>query len=310
VIGTAILCSGQGGQNAAMFATLSEAPETQPVFEAAKRALGGTDPRDLVQQASDADIHANFAGQILCCTQTMATWAVIDAHIERPLLVAGYSVGELAAWGVAGLIDAATVLDLARQRADCMDTATREPSGLAAIRGLSRAALQNLCDANDSGIAIVNGADQMLVGGTLAKLTPLMQQALANGAARAALLPVAVASHTKLLAAAAETFRQALANAPIRPSLTSGMRLLSGIDGEAVFDVARGADKLARQIRQTVQWSACMDAVRAAGVRKVIELGPGHALVGMIRETVPEVDAHSVSEFRSLDGFLRWVRRE
>ena len=307
MIGTAILCSGQGGQNAAMFATLSEAPEARPVFEAARRALGGTDPRDLVQQASDADIHANFAGQILCCTQMMAAWAVIGAHIERPLVVAGYSVGELAAWGVAGLIDAATVLDLARQRAACMDAATRAPSGLAAIRGLSRTALQKICAANDCGIAIVNGPDQILVGGTVATLEPLMQQALANGAARAALLPVAVASHTKLLATASETFRQAIANTPIRQKLPAGMRLLSGIDGEAVFDVARGADKLARQISQTVEWSACMDALRAAGVRKVIELGPGHALAGMIRDVIPDVDAHSLSEFRSMAGFLRWV---
>jgi [acyl-carrier-protein] S-malonyltransferase len=137
-----------------------------------------------------------------------------------------------------------------------------------------------------------------------------MQQALAQGAARATLLPVAVASHTKLLAAASELFRQALAHAPIRPRLPPGMRLLSGIDGEAVFDVARGADKLARQIGQTVEWSACMDALRAAGIRKVIELGPGHALVSMIRETIPQVDAHSVSEFKSLDGLLRWVGRE
>ncbi len=307
MIPAAILCSGQGGQNAAMFDTLSDAPQAASVFAAATQALDGTDPRDFVSHASDAALHANGAGQILCCTQALAAWSVIDAHVPRPLLVAGYSIGELAAWGVAGLLDAACVLDLAKQRAAAMDAATLEPSGLAAIRGLSRSALQAICDAHGASIAIVNGTDQMLAGGTLTALSAVMQQALANGAARATLLRVAVASHTEELAGASEVFQQALAAAPIRASLPKGMRLLSGIDGDAVFDIKAGAGKLARQIRQTVEWSACMDALRASGVRKVIELGPGRALIGMIRDVLPEADAHGMSEFQSMDGFLRWV---
>ena len=307
MIATAILCSGQGGQNAAMFATLADASEAASVFAAAKRALDGTDPRDLVREATDTAIHADLAGQILCCTQAMAAWAVIDAHVQRPLLIAGYSVGELAAWGVAGLLDAAGVLDLAERRAACMDAATLEPSGLAAIRGLMRPALQPICDRNGASIAIVNGADQMLVGGTQVALEAVMRQALAQGAAHVVLLPVAVASHTNLLAEASDVFQRALAEASIGAKLPTGMRLLSGIDGEPVFDVPAGAAKLARQIRQTVDWSACMDALRAAGVHKVIELGPGRALVGMIRDVIPTVDAHSLSEFRSLAGFIRWA---
>jgi [acyl-carrier-protein] S-malonyltransferase len=45
-------------------------------------------------------------------------------------VVAGYSVGELASWGVAGLMDAKTVLNLAVARSAAMDGATLEPSGL------------------------------------------------------------------------------------------------------------------------------------------------------------------------------------
>ena len=309
MIGTAILCSGQGAQNAAMFAVLADAPAAAPVFAAAKCVLGGTDPRDLVQQAGDDAIHADKAGQILCCTQAMAAWAIIKDRLPRPLLVAGYSVGELAAWGVAGLLDAAGVIELAAQRAAAMDAATLLPSGLAAVRGLTRAVLEPICEALGCFIAIVNAADQMLVGGTRIALAKLVHDVMAAGAEHVTMLPVAVASHTPLLAAASVAFRNCLAAAAIPRSLPPGIRLLSGVDGVPVFDVAGGEAKLARQIQQTVDWAACMDACRGLDVAKVIELGPGSALVHLIRDVLPDADSHSLGEFHSLQGFVDWAAR-
>jgi [acyl-carrier-protein] S-malonyltransferase len=83
--------------------------------------------------------------------------------------------------------------------------------------------------------------------------------------------------------------------------------LLSGIDGDTVYDVHTGAEKLACQIEQTVDWAACMESCRAAGVAKVFELGPGDALARMMREVIPDGDVHSLSEFHSLSGFERWI---
>jgi [acyl-carrier-protein] S-malonyltransferase len=306
---TAILCSGQGAQSATMFDLLADVPAAEPVFRHASRLLGGTDPRQLVRGASSAAIHEDKIGQILCCSQAMAAWAVLGGELPRPLLIAGYSVGELAAWGVAGLLDAAGVLDLAVERATAMDAATAQPSGLAAIRGLSRAVLEPICNAHGAFIAIINAADQMLVGGTHEALVSLMEDALSQGALRATMLQVAVASHTPLLATASETFHRNLIAAPIRAEMPAHIRLLSGIDGETVLDVSAGAAKLARQIQQTVDWASCMDACRAAGVSKVIELGPGAALAHMAREAIPDADVHSVAEFRSTAGLLKWAKK-
>lgn len=101
----AIFCSGQGYQGADMFDLLADAPEADSVFKGARLVLGGEDPRELVRCATNDALHADKVGQILCCTQAMAVWAVLGAKAPRPLVVAGYSVGELAAWGVAGLLD-------------------------------------------------------------------------------------------------------------------------------------------------------------------------------------------------------------
>ena len=86
---TAIFCSGQGYQGAGMFDLLADAPEADHVFEAAKFVLDGKDPRQLVREASNNDLRADRVGQILCCTQAMAAWAVLRTKMPRPLLVAG-----------------------------------------------------------------------------------------------------------------------------------------------------------------------------------------------------------------------------
>jgi [acyl-carrier-protein] S-malonyltransferase len=303
----AILCSGQGHQGAGMFDLLSDAPEADQVFEAAKPVLDGRDPRQLVREASDDELHADKLGQILCCTQAMAAWAVLNAKVPRPLVVAGYSVGELAAWGVAGLIDYESVFDLAARRAAAMDRATKEPSGLVAIHGLKRATVDRICGAHGAYVAIVNAEDRMLVGGTRKALDAVTRDARVAGAERTTMVPVAVPSHTPLLAEASSEFRQALATAHLQASVPSDVRLLSGIDGGTVFDVHMGAEKLARQIEQTVDWAACMESCRAAGVVKVFELGPGDALARMMHEVIPDGDVHSLSQFHSLPGLQHWI---
>ena len=303
----AILCSGQGYQGAAMFDLLADASEASPVFEAAKLVLDGKDPRRLVRDASNDDLHRDKVGQILCCTQAMAAWAVLSAKVPRPLVVAGYSVGELAAWGVAGLLDYEEVLHLVIQRAAAMDKSTTQPSGLVAIRGLTRDRLDPICKAHGAYVAIVNAQDRMLVGGTRVALDAVVRDARVAGAERITMLPVAVPSHTPLMAKASDQFRQALAKAHLPPEVPAGIRLLSGIDGDTVFDVLTGVDKLARQVAQTVDWAACMESCRAAGVTKVVELGPGDALARMMHELMPDSDVHSLSEFHSLSGLERWL---
>jgi [acyl-carrier-protein] S-malonyltransferase len=121
------------------------------------------------------------------------------------------------------------------------------------------------------------------------------------------MLPVTVPSHTPLLAEASEEFRQALFKAHLPEQVPADVRLLSGIDGDSVFDVHMGAEKLARQIEQTVNWAACMESCRAAGVATVFELGPGDALARMMHEVILDGDVHSLSQFHSLPGLQHWM---
>jgi [acyl-carrier-protein] S-malonyltransferase len=307
VTGVAILCSGQGTQAAGMFDLLGEAPEAAPVFAAARRVLDDRDPRDLVRQSSEVELHVNRMAQILCCTQALAFWAVLSPASPRPITVAGYSAGELAAWGIAGVIDAATVLDLTARRAALMDEASRTASGLGAVLGLPRVEIEAICRAHNLHIAIVNGPRHVLLGGAAADLEPALAEAGKRGASRTVLLPVSVASHTPLLGDASERFGELLRQRVAGTRVPPGVRLISGVDGASVLLLKDGLRKLALQVGQTVDWAACMESCRAARPQRVLELGPGDALARMAGEAMPDIAARSVTAFRSLDGIRRWL---
>ena len=298
----AVLCSGQGAQGPDMFALTAEAPAAAEIFAAATEALG-TDPRMLVREGA---IHANKAGQILCCTQALAASAALGLARDG-LVVAGYSVGELAAWGVAGLIAPRALLALAVERAACMDAATREPCGLGALGGLPRAAVDALCDGREAYVAIVNGPDRFIVGGTEAALADVLAEAEAKGAQRASRLPVEVASHTPLLAAAARAFGETLGRTSLPKRMPPGVRLLSGIDASQMVEIQAGAKKLAAQIGQTIDWAGCLDACVSFGVEAVLELGPGAALSRMMQDRAPDLRVRALSDFRTLEGARRWL---
>lgn len=303
--GVAILCSGQGNQGPGMFDLIAAEPAAAAVFEAAAARLGGCDPRELVRQGGDV-IHRNDVAQLLCCAQALAAWAVIGPAVPRPITIAGYSAGEVPAWAVAGIVDMKAAFDLVAGRAGLMDAETHEPCGLAGIVGLPRAAVDALCSAHGLAVAIVNGPLHFIIGGRSAGLQPALAEALARGATRVAMLPIRVASHTPLLAAASERFRTLLMETVVGDA-PRDVRLISGIDGMPVRRIADGLAKLAAQVSTTIDWAGCMDACRAARPARLLELGPGDALARMSADLVPGIPARSVADFRTVEGLRRWI---
>ena len=295
-----VLLPGQGDQSRAMFDLLPEVGAAEEVLEAARSVLG-EHPRRI----AEAELHRNVVAQPLVSAVQLATWAALRDRLPPPRVFAGYSLGELTAYGCADALDAADVARLARERASAMDAACAEPSGLRAVRGLRRPELERACGARRVEIAIVNGPDRIVVGGALPDLAACEPALLALGA-KVTPLRVAVASHTSRMAPAVERFRAALLASGLRAPPTP---VLAGIDGTPVLTRERAADVLSRQLADTVAWSACLDGLVEMGCTALLELGPGSGLARMARDAYPELEVRSVEEFRSLDGVAVWASR-
>jgi [acyl-carrier-protein] S-malonyltransferase len=303
----AILCSGQGRQHRQMFALTGDAPEAAGLFAHAAALLGGRDPREIVRTETSEALHNNRIGQILCALQALAAAAALRNTVPGRRVVAGYSIGEVAAWGVAGCVGPADTLDIVARRAEAMDAATPRGDGMLFIRGLSRDVIDGLCKRHDAAIAIVEPGDAFILGGGRAALEVLADEAKAMNAARVVDVPVEVASHTKRLASASVKFREILSHVPVKLPPTTATRLLSGIDASAVINVEAGLDKLVAQISQTVQWADCLQSCMEAGATAFLELGPGRALSQMVAGAYPDVATRSLDEFRTLQGARAWL---
>jgi [acyl-carrier-protein] S-malonyltransferase len=291
-----ILCPGQGGQHAGMYDLALSDPAGAAVLDAWAPAL-------------DADtLFENQAAQPAIVAATLATWEALRAHLPAPSLAAGYSIGELAAHGIAGALSPQEAIALAGVRAAGMDRAAARNPGqaMAAIGAMPIARARALAQAAGFYVAIVTGEDTCVAGGPGAGYAALAAACEAAGA-RVQQLPVAVASHTPLMASAVPPFAAALGAASFGAWRCP---VLSGISGAHIGTRDAAIEHLSRQLAETIEWSACMDAAVESGISVVLELGPGAALARMFGARHPQVACRSVAEFRSLEGVASWVSRQ
>lgn len=302
----AILCPGQGGQHPGMFDLALSDPATAAALAGwdVERAAGLA-PQAL--PAAPEALHDNRIAQPLVVAATLAMWQALRADLPTPALVAGYSVGELAAYGVAGALAPADVVSLAARRAALMDgcVAQDQPQGMLAVSGLDEAALRTLLPRGAAYPAIETGETNFIVAGLRNALTAVEAEVHKRGL-HATRLPVTVASHTPLMHAAAEGFRPLLEAATwSEPAFP----LMSGTSANGVQGRDQALHALTHQMETTIRWSACMDAIAEAGVTVALELGPGAALSRMLRERYPGIETRSVAEFKSLAGIKAWITR-
>ncbi|BDI06005.1 ACP S-malonyltransferase [Sphaerotilus microaerophilus] len=294
----ALVFSGQGGQHAEMFRCLA-APEHSALVDGAV----GPGWRERLHDPHWST--RNAVAQPLLTALAVATWQALRATLPPPTVVAGYSVGELAAFHAAGVIGAEQAVDLARVRAAEMDLAAQAtPTALAGWSGLDADALAALCQRHGMEVAIRNAPDSVVVGGPVAALQRANGEVEALGA-QASPLRVGLASHTRWMRPAAQRFAEHLAHEPMAaPScrLATNHALLVRTAAEA--RVALGA-----QVATTVRWAECMDAIVQSRVDAVLEIGAGSALSRMLMRVAPVLPVRAVDDFRSLEAVLKWLMR-
>jgi len=295
----ALLFPGQGAQHAAMLPWLQAQPEAAPTLDALAQQLGADWRARL---ADPAWLHANVVAQPLLTGVCLAAWRVLAARLPPPVGVAGYSVGELAAFAAAGIFDATTALRLAAVRAQAMDDSVAgRHTGLLAVQGPDALRLAE-ADAALS-VAIRINTERVIVGGTAAALEASAERWSATGL-RCTRLPIGIASHTPAMAPAAAAFAQQLASVGLR---AAQVPVICNFTGAAARSPAALAAALAGQIASTVGWDDCMDSLAERQPQCVLEMGPGTALAAMWRERHPGIPVRAVDEFGSPDGVLRWV---
>ena len=305
-----LLCPGQGGQHAGMFDLARTSPVARALLDGLQAAMPPAARGALADEGSDAagaDIYANGHAQPLIVAATLGMWEAIREFAPQPALVAGYSIGELSAYGVAGALGAATATGLAARRARLMDACLAQHPGqaLLALSGLASKRLEELATAHAFHISIETGDDASIAGGSV-EAAQALEAAVIEAGGRCTRLPVEVASHTPYMQEAVRPFAEALRQMDFGPMAAP---VLAGVSAAAVGGKEQAVELLSRQLAEKIRWLACMDACDEAGITYALELGPGSALAKMLQARHPHINTRSVADFRTLDGIRKWLDR-
>jgi [acyl-carrier-protein] S-malonyltransferase len=306
----AILCSGQAGQHAGMFDLAREDVHAAQLLQAwPLEELCGHPLKDIL--ADEKLLFANPIAQPLVVASILANWEAVKKIVPKPVVVAGYSIGELASWAVAGALSAEEAIRLAALRANLLQSciAPDQPQVMLAI-SLSQALvqmteIQPLLDAHGFYTAIEIDEDSVIAGGLL-KQADALEAAIHQTGGKVTRLPIEIASHTPWMRAAVDPFEVAIASSAIQAPL---LPVLAGISGARLLDKNSASGHLSRQLAEPIRWQAVMDSLDEAGVTMALELGPGAALARMLKTRHPHIQCRSLAEFRSLAGIRKWVEQ-
>jgi [acyl-carrier-protein] S-malonyltransferase len=240
-------------------------------------------------------------------TQPLVVAATLLAHEEltrrgviegKNTVVAGHSVGEIAAYAIAGVISADDAVKLAATRgAEMAKACALEPTGMSAVLGGEEAEVLARLEALDLVPANRNAAGQIVAAGSLAALEKLAEDPPAK--ARVRKLATAGAFHTHYMATAAEGYAAAA------ESVTTGeptATLLSNADGQAVASAADAMAKLVNQMTKPVRWDLCTETMRQQNVSAIVEFPPAGTLAGIAKRELRGVPTHAVKSPADLDG--------
>lgn len=289
----AIVAPGQGAQKPGFLAPWLELD----AFASTLARFSEATQLDLAHFGTDADedtIRDTAVAQPLLVAASLAAARVLDVE---PDLVAGHSVGELAALALAGVVTDAEAASLVAVRGRAMaEAAAQRPTAMTAVVGGEADEVLAAIEAGGLTPANHNGAGQIVAAGTVEQLEALAQ----HPPRRAKLMPLSVAGafHTVHMQPAVEALAHAAtAVRPQQPRVT----VLSNRDGACVSDGADALDRIVQQVAHPVRWDLCMNTMRTLGVTGILELTPAGTLTRIAKRNLRDAELFNLNAPDQLD---------
>lgn len=230
-------------------------------------------------------------------TVSVAILRVLQSEYSlEPFCVAGHSLGEYSALVAAGAIAFRDAVRIVRERGRLMQQAVPAGQGaMAVVLGLEPNAVESLCTETAGGEIVspanLNGGGQVVIAGARPAVARAMALAKERGAKRVLELPVSAPFHCALMRPAAEGLDKVLADVEVRPF---SIGVITNVEAEINNDASRVKSLLVRQAVSPVRWEESIKRLEALGPDRVLEIGPGKVLTGLIKRISPKLNVDNL----------------
>jgi len=305
-VSTAFLFPGQGSQAVGMGKALFDAfPEARAVFQSADDALAEPLSR-LCFEGPESELVLTRNAQPAILTTSIAAHAVWSARGGPAAFVAGHSLGEYSALVAAGALSLPDAVRAVRARGTFMQEAVPAGTGaMAAVLGLDAEVVTRIC-AEVAGNEVVspanfNSPEQTVIAGHATAVERAGAKLREAGAKRVVPLAVSAPFHTALMEPAKARLAEVLARCTVS---APRMPVVTNVEAAPNADAARVVPLLVSQVSAPVRWVESVRALAAAGVTRVVELGPGRVLGGLVKRISKDIEVLNVEDPASLDKAL------
>ncbi|NMG07412.1 ACP S-malonyltransferase [Brasilonema sp. UFV-L1] len=282
---TAWVFPGQGSQSQGMGIDLLDVPSTQKKFAQAEDILGWS-VIEICQNNAEKLSHTLYTQPCLYVVESIL--ADILREKEKPNLVAGHSLGEYVALYVAGVLEWSVGLRLVKRRAELMESSVG--GTMVALMNFDRELLEKvIAETPDAVVANDNSPAQVVISGTPTAVEAVISRVKAK---RAKPLNVSGAFHSPLMAAAATEFQDILESVEFHQAFVP---VLSNVEPVSTVDAAVLKKRLIQQMTGGVRWREISLALPENGIERVVEVGPGNVLTGLIKRTCCDLILENIS---------------
>jgi [acyl-carrier-protein] S-malonyltransferase len=309
----AFIFPGQGSQVPGMGKSLYEKfPEVKEIFDQSNSVLG-FDLKEKMFHGSEEELKQTFITQPAIFTVSSAAFKIFSSRCSiQPTYVAGHSLGEYSAFFSAGAFDFQTGIKLVKCRGEFIQScAEKHPGTMAAILGIEKAVLQNFCShvtCEECFCEMVNFncPGQIVVAGTKPEMEKLVHHVSQTPGAKAIVLNVSGAFHSKLMNEASKKMSEVLNQTQISDAKTA---VLTNVDAHPTIKAGEIKEKLIRQINHPVLWEDSIKKMISDGVETFIEIGPGRVLSGLMRKIDRKKKVLNVEDEESLNKTLNELEK-